>query len=250
MSKAFSPPDSRVLIMLVFSLSAMAIAFTDIFWLSGLLLVSLLALAATRISLWRLVRRLRRFRWLFFILAVIQSLTHPGGQVFLQWGETVLVSSHGLLAAVSVMLRITIILAVVLLFTLRDSQQLVVGLVQMKVPYPLAYMVLLEIRFIPVLGEDFTDALLAIQLRGIDMKAIPLGARFRLYTNILLPVVAGALIRARRIATAMDARAFRAYTRRTWLDWPRLTPGDWVLLGGSVAGTAIACVFYYGGMIL
>ncbi len=250
MSKVSESPDSRVLIVLVFSLTAMAVAFTDIFWLAGLLMVTMATLVFARISLWRLLRRMRRFRWLFFILAVIQSLTHPGGRIFLQLGETVLISSDGLLAAASVMLRIVVILAAVLLFTLRDSQQLVVGLVQMKVPYPLAYMVLLAIRFIPVLGEDFNDALLAIQLRGIDLKAIPLRARFRLYTNILLPVVAGALIRARRIATAMDARAFRAYPRRTWLDWPSLSAVDWCLLVVSIVGTAVACGFYYGGVIL
>ena len=250
MSTVSESPDSRVLVIFVFSLTAIAVAFTDVFWLVGLLMVALAALVLAGISLWRLWRRMRRFRWLFFIMAVIQSVTHPGGQVFFQLGETVLISSDGLLAAASVMLRIIVILAAVLLFTLRNSQQLVVGLVQLKVPYQLAYMVLLAIRFIPVLGEDFTDALQAIQLRGIDLKAIPVRARFRLYTNILLPVVAGALIRARRIATAMDARAFRAYPRRTWLDWPRLSVMDWCLLVVSIVGTAVACGFYYGGVIL
>lgn len=248
MKSSFNPPDARVLLVAVFAITGMAIAFSRLAWLGGLLLVSLVALAVAGISPWRLYNRLRRFRWLFFVLAVVQSLTNPGGRVLLAWGNTVLVSSGGLVAALSVMVRITVIIAIVLLLTLRDNQQLVVGLVQLRVPYQLAYMVLLAVRFIPVLGEDFRDALVAVQLRGVDLERIPLGRKVRLYTYILMPVVAGALVRARRIATAMDARAFRAYRHRTWLDWPVLTLTDWLLLAVLLAGTMTAYAVYYGGM--
>lgn len=243
-------PDSRVLLAAVFSITSMAIAFADLAWLTGLLALSIAALKLARVPLGHLRRRMRRFRWFFFLLAVVQSLTSAGGQVLLQWGGVVLLSTGGLIAALSVMLRIMVILAIVLLLTLHNSQQLVVGMVQLRVPYQLAYMVLLAIRFIPVLGEDFRDALVAIQLRGVDIERVPLKRKLSLYTYILMPVVAGALIRARRIATAMDARAFRAHKYRTWLDWPVLDRVDWLLLLLIILGTIAAYALYMGGVKL
>ena len=111
-------------------------------------------------------------------------------------------------------------------------------------------MVLLATRFIPVLAEDFRDALVAIQLRGVDLESISLKQKFNLYTYILMPVVAGALIRARRIAIAMDARAFRAHKYRTWLDWPALNNVDWLLLILVFLGTFAAYALYIRGVTL
>lgn len=223
-------PDARTLIVIVLLITTLAIALTDPVWLTGLLGITVIALASARVSLIRLFKRLKRYRWLFIILALVQSLTHPAGQVYLAWQDYVLLSAGGLLAALSVILRVTIILAAALLLTIRDYQELVTGLVQMKVPYELAYMVLLGIRFIPVLSEEFRNSLTAIELRGIDLKRITLADKIRVYSYILMPTVAGALIRARRIAIAMEARAFRAKPRRTWLEWPRLSPADWLLI--------------------
>lgn len=239
-------PDARTLIVVVLLVTTLAIAINNPLWLGALLVVTVAALVATRISLFRLLRRLRRYRWFFFILALVQSLTHPAGQVFLAWQDYVLLSSGGLLAAVAVLLRVTIILAAALLLTLRDYQELVTGLVQMKVPYELAYMVLLGIRFIPVLSQEFQNSLTAIELRGIELKRIAVADKIRIYSYILMPTVAGAMIRARRVATAMEARAFRAKPRRTWLDWPRLSPLDWLVIILSLALGIVVWILHKG----
>ena len=231
-------PDVRTLFALVLVITSLAIAINDPLWLTGLLAVSLAALLAAKIPLSLLGRRLRRYRWLFLILALAQSLSNGSGRVFLEWRGYVLLSAGGLLAALAALLRITVILAAVLLLTLKDYQQMVTGLAQIRVPYELAYMVLLAVRFIPVLVEEFRNSLVAIELRGVDLKAIPLREKIKVYSYLLMPTTAGALIRSRRIAIAMEARAFRAYPRRTWLEWPKLSALDWliivlVLVGGA-----------------
>lgn len=231
-------PDARTLIVLVLLLTSLAIAINSLLGLSILLAVSLAVLLVARIPLPGLLRRMQRYRWLFFILAVVQSVTNPSGQVYLAWRGCTLLSVGGLLSALLVLVRITIIMAAALLLTRKDYQQLVTGLVQMKVPYELAYMVLLGIRFIPVLMDEFRNSLTAIQLRGVDLHRIPLGEKIKVYYYILMPTVAGALIRARRIATAMEARAFRARKARTWLEWPVFTGLDWLIVFAALAGGA------------
>jgi len=242
-------PDARIIIIVVLLITTLAIAISDPAYLAGLLAAAIIALVISRISIFRLLKRLRRYRWLFFFLALAQSVTYPSGQVFLEWQGYTLLSSGGILAALAVLIRIMVILAAALLLTLKDSQQLVTGLVQMRVPYELAYMVLLGIRFIPVLMEEFRDALIALQLRGIDINRIPLREKIKVYSYILMPTVAGALIRARRIATAMEARAFRAENKRTWLDWPRMTRLDWLVMVAAVASW-VGIILINRGVIL
>lgn len=239
-------PDARTLLTIVVIITTLAIAINDPLWLGGLLAVTLGALLAFGISPQRLTGRLRRYRWLFFILALAQSLTNPGGHIYLEWRGFVLLSSGGLLLALAVMLRIVIILTTALLFTLRNYHELVTGLVQLGVPYELAFMVLLGVRFIPVFMDEFHASLLAIELRGIDLQKIPLADKVRVYSYILMPAVAGAVIRARRIATAMDARAFRAEDKRTWLEWPGLSRADWLAMATAVLGGGLCAIIYWG----
>lgn len=239
-------PDARTIFAVVVIITSLALAINNPLWLGGLLAAILGTLLAFGISPWKLAGRLRRYRWLFLILALAQSLTNPAGHIYLEWQGYVLLSSGGLLLALAVMLRITIILAASLLFTLRNYQELVTGLVQLKIPYELAYMVLLGVRFIPVFMDEFRASVLAIELRGIDLDKIPLADKIRVYSYILMPAVAGAVIRARRIATAMDARAFRAKRRRTWLDWPQLARGDWLTMAAAVLGGALCVIIYWG----
>lgn len=233
-------PDIRSLLILVLVLTTLAILLNSPLFLAALLLATIVALLAAGLPLAQLGKILWRYRWLFFILALVQSLTEGSGQILWQGWGYVLISTGGLTAALAALLRIAVILAAVQLLSLRDYQQLVRGLAQMGAPYELAFMVLLAVRFIPVLAEEFRNSLVAIQLRGVDLRAIPFREKVRVYSSILMPTTAGALIRSQRIAVAMEARAFRAYPKRTWLEWPRLGAGDWALIALALGvGTGV-----------
>ena len=52
---------------------------------------------------------------------------------------------------------------------------LIYGLIAMRLPYELAFMVLLAIKFLPLFKEEFTDSIIAVQLAGTDLIKIPLG---------------------------------------------------------------------------
>lgn len=242
-------PDVRTLFALVLVITSLAIAINDLLWLTALMALTLAALLAAKIPMSRLGKRLWRYRWLFLILALAQSLTNGSGRVLLEWQRYVLLSTGGLLAALTALLRIAVILAAALLLTLKDYQQMATGLAQMHVPYELAFMVLLAVRFIPVLMEEFRNSLVAIQLRGVDLKAIPLGEKIKVYSYILMPTTAGALIRSRRIAIAMEARAFRAYPRRTWLEWPELAGWDWTIIVLTLGAGAGIMLLKFKGVI-
>ena len=228
-------PDVRTLLAVVLAITSLAIAINDSRWLLLLLAITLACLLAAGVSLKLLLRRLRRYAGCFYHCPGAKSHQRLGRALY---GGGMCCCPPGLLGAAAALLRIAIILAAVGLLSLKDYQQMVVGLTQMGVPYEFAFMVLLAVRFIPVLMVEFRDSLAAIELRGVDLKAIPLKDKLRVYSYLLMPTTAGALIRSRRIAVAMEARAFRAYPRRTWLEWPRLIPWDWLIIVLALGGTA------------
>lgn len=249
MTKATSFPDARALLAFVLVVTSVAIAVNDLAVLAFLLVFILGALRMASVPLVKLCRRLWRYRWLWLGLALVQSMTGVGGKTLLSWGNYVLLSSAGLAAALAALLRIGVILAAALLLSIKDYQQLATALAQMKVPYELAFMILLAARFLPILMEEFRDSLIAMQLRGIELKAVPFRKRLGLYTYILLPTTGAALVRARRIAIAMEARGFRAYRRRTWLDWPRLTLPDWLTIVFTIIGASAVLWLKFSGLI-
>src|SRR5699024_6681825 len=97
----------------------------------------------------------------------------------------------------------------------ENSRKVIVALTQMGIPYTFSFMLLTALRFLPLFRSAFSNALMAIQLRGIELNKIPWNKRFYFYSSLILPVVAGAVISAQQLATVMESRGFGALPKRT-----------------------------------
>ncbi len=239
-----SSADPRTRLVVVMVLTSLALILTHPAWLAVILLLALLLAGLSGAGLGRVLGQARKFLGLFVGLLVIQSLFTTSGDPVVTVGSTTLVTTGGLLRGSSVILRLMILMSGGGLLLSLDPMKFVLGLVKLRLPYEIAYMVLLGLRFLPVLGQEIRDSLLAIQLRGVRLKEIPIRERLGVYTALFLPVVAGAMIRARKTATAMEARAFRAYDRRTYLEELVLSPADWIIMGSAVGGGAALLALY------
>lgn len=180
---------------------------------------------------------------LFLTLFIIQAVfsTGPGGrgQVLLAVGRVVLLTGGGLAAGAGVLLRLCVVIAAAVLLTTAGSRDFVLGLAQWRVPYEIAFMVSIAIRFLPVFREELIDTVTAVQLRGVDLKKVPWGEKFGLYRSLLFPAVYGALLKARQLSEAMEARGFRAYPQRTYLRQLRLNFADRALMLSFLAATLV-----------
>ena len=121
-----------------------------------------------------------------------------------------------------------------------EPQHLLLSLVhQLHLSARVAYGVMVGYRMLPVFQADYVTIRAAQRLRGVrEGKALfhPF-SRLRRYA---LPLLTGAVRRAGRIATAMDARAFGALPRRTYREEMVVTVADWVFL--SVVVVLVAAV--------
>ena len=126
------------------------------------------------------------------------------------------VHTGALLVGLSTALRLVAILVSALLVAAgTDGPELVRALVsQLRVPYRFGYAALAAFRFVPRFKYELDLIRQAHRVRGTVRGRGPLAAARR-GLGYVIPLLAGAIRHAERVALAMDARAFGAYPTRT-----------------------------------
>ncbi|MHC2998356.1 cobalt ABC transporter permease [Microbacterium sp. HJ5] len=113
-------------------------------------------------------------------------------------------------------LRIAAIVALTLIAGLSTTgPDLVRATVQqLRVPYRIGYTALAAFRFVPRFGHELDVIRQAHRVRGAHGGRGPFAALARWF-GYIVPLMAGAIRHAERVALAMDARAFGAHPDRT-----------------------------------
>lgn len=88
------------------------------------------------------------------------------------------------------------------------------GVQQLRVPYRIGYTALAAFRFVPRFGHELAVIRAAHRVRGYHGGRGPF-ARVARGWGYIVPLLAGAIRHAERVALAMDSRAFGAHPTRT-----------------------------------
>jgi energy-coupling factor transport system permease protein len=150
------------------------------------------------------------------------------------------VTAEGLRVGVALAIRMMAIVIFSILFvTTTDPTRLILSLIQnARFPFRLGYGILVAYRFMPLWRGELELIRAAHRIRGVGERAT-LKGRWEQLRRYTVPLLAGAIRKAERVAIAMDSKAFgalpqRTYYRRLGIDWR-----DWALLGASLALTAL-----------
>ena len=222
--------DPRAKLLTILLLTSLAIVFRNPLWMLGLALCSLFFAVVMGSDFVRFLKRFRHFITLLIGVAFIQIIFVRTGTPMLRVGDFTLVYSDGFNRGVATGIRFFVILCAASIMSAENHRRVTQSLLQMKVPYVFAFMMSIAFRFLPLFATAFSEAMTALQLRGIELKEVPLGKKIRLFTYLLLPVIAEAIIRAQDLAIAMEARGFRALPKRTSLMQLRFKPLDIILI--------------------
>ena len=191
--------DPRTKIVMLFSISGVAMLVSNLWFLIGLLIFTILILVIGRVEMSRQKKQFMGILSMLIFLFILQAIF---GQAY--FGAVLCVS-----------LIIVVISALILLTGhMRDY---LLALVQWKLPYELAYMVVLAFHFFPILREEALDVYHSIQLRGCELKKTSLKNKLLAFKGMCIPILAGALSRAQDTAIAMEARGFRMHRTRTYM---------------------------------
>ncbi len=152
-------------------------------------------------------------------------------------------TAEGLRVGVSLTLRMLAIVAVSLTFVATTSPtDLVLSLIQnARFPYRLGYGILVAYRFLPLWQTELGVIRAAHRIRGVGRRPgrrLDPRGRWLELRRYAVPLLASAIRRSERVATAMDSKAFGALPERTYHRRWRVKGADWAMLAVVVIVTA------------
>lgn len=151
------------------------------------------------------------------------------------------ITGPALWAAGSLWVRLLCFALVSLVFVkTTEPHRLILSLVhQLHLNYRIAYGTMVGYRMLPLFQADYRTIRAAQRVRGArePRGLLHVWARTRRYA---LPLLAGAVRKAGRVALAMDARAFGAFSDRTYRERMVVDRSDWVFV--AVALVVVAAV--------
>jgi energy-coupling factor transport system permease protein len=218
--------DPRPKMLLVLCISTLAVVWRDPVWLAGLLAVTCAILAFGGVAPSSAAAQVKSVLKVIAILFIVQCVFVRTGDPLVSVGGVTLVTSGGLSVALGVTLRLVIVVCSALILLTGEARDYLLALVQCRVPYEIAFMVMTAVHFLPILREEALDVYNAVQMRGTEIAKASARGKLRVYARIALPIVAGAIRRAEQVSLAMDTRAFRACPRRTSMRRLTLAPRD------------------------
>lgn len=236
--------DPRTKLIVVLCISTLAIVAKDILNLLIVLTLSILVAKFFKVNIMRSLKKTKRLLYMLAIIAIIQSIFSSEGEALLSIGNFTVLSTLGLEKGLQFIMRMMIIIFSATIITTSNSREIVQGFVQWGLPYDIAFMVALGIRFLPLLTEEIKDSLTAIQLRGIEINNIPIRERVSVYSYLFTPILAGVLLKAEKLSIAMEMRGFRAYDNRTSYLVLKMSKWDYIIIFVSVIFTTCYIVFY------
>lgn len=237
--------DPRTKLVVIACLTSSAVIMTHWIYLTGICLLSFLLLLIFGVSPWSIMKKARVLVYMVLVIALMQSLFVSGGHNIVAIGKVKLVTTGGLLMTGEFILRMLIIIASAGILSTSSSREIIQGLIQWKLPYELAFMAAMGIRFLPVFGEELRNAIIAVQLRGVDFKALHFKQKIEIFTGLFQPLVAGAMIKSRAIAMSLEMRGFRAYSIRTSYMELQCSLWDYGVMIGAVLLTVMVMISYF-----
>ena len=179
-------------------------------------------IALSRIPLGSIVRGLKPVMVIIIFTAVLNMFFTPGTELFHVWKITV--TREGVVRAVFMVLRISILIAGTFLLTyttppiaLTDGmERLFNPLKKLHVPvHEMAMMMSMALRFIPTLIEETDKIMSAQRARGADFETGSLIQRAKALLPLLVPLFVSAFRRADELAVAMESRCYHGGEGRT-----------------------------------
>lgn len=191
---------------------------------AAMLVVTGVCIALSRIPLKVILRGLKPLWIIIALTAVLNMFFTPGRELVSFWKITI--TYEGLVRAVFMVLRITMLIAGTFLLTyttspiaLTDAMEILFGpLKKLKVPvHEMSMMMSMALRFIPTLIEETDKIMSAQKARGADFESGNIFQRAKALVPILVPLFISAFRRADELATAMECRCYQGGEGRTKL---------------------------------
>ncbi len=195
-------------------------------------------IAISRIRLKTILSGLKPILILILITAVLNLLYNRGETVLLRFWR-ITITLEGVFTALTMALRIVMLIAGTLLLTYTTSplqltdglEKLLNPLKKLRLPvHELSMMMSIALRFIPTLIEETDKIMNAQKARGAEFDTGNLIQKAKAMLPLLVPLFISAFRRADELATAMESRCYHGGEGRTKLKVLTMERRDWITL--------------------
>ena len=145
--------DPRTKLAIVALLSTLGLIYKDLLSLVIILSVAILIALALNSNFISVVSRLKKLLGLILVIAIIQSIFIKEGNSVISLGSLSLLTDIGIMKATEFILRLMIIIVSSVILTTSTSREIIQALIQMGLPYEIAFMVSISIRFLPLFKD-------------------------------------------------------------------------------------------------
>jgi energy-coupling factor transport system permease protein len=115
--------------------------------------------------------------------------------------------------------RLVALMILLPLLTAVSPSQIALGLTSLGFNYRAAFIITAAFNFIPLFEDEGRAIMDAQKLRGARaFDKVSLIVKLKTYPGLVVPLVLGAMRKAKVAGTSMDSRAFGAYKTRTWTE--------------------------------
>jgi len=240
-------PRTKLILVVVYIITLFSAKW---FVTYGLVLITLAGvILASRIQPRTILKSLKPLLFII-VLTGILNLFYTQGEVLVKvWFLTI--TKEGILSAVFMVLRISMLIAGTFMLTYTTSpialtdglEMLLNPLKKIKVPvHELSMMMCIALRFIPTLIEETDKIMSAQKARGADFETGSLVSRAKALIPILVPLFISSFRRADELAVAMECRCYHGGDGRTRMKQLRYAGRDIVALVGGFAIMAAVIV--------
>ncbi len=215
--------------------------------------MAILGLGISCAAGWRLWRNgLRRFFWMLAIVVLVNLFFDSGSLPLVVGSRQMPFSLEALANSLLFALRVleAIVLSMILTFTTtpldlsRGFQRLAGPLALVRLPVgEMGIVMLLGMRFIPLLQQELAATILAQRARGVEFGHGSITDRAKNLAPLLVPALNGALKRSEIVASAMTARGFRPGAPRSEYRQLRFSGKDRLSL--ALVAIFFACQAFY-----
>jgi energy-coupling factor transport system permease protein len=209
----------------------------NLYLLIGVIVVCLILNYTARISIRQLWSYIKIFGYLIVALVIVQGIFYPYKITYpllkippdsLILANHVIFSLDGVVYGLTLGLRVIALVLAVTIFSLTTApRDFLVSLRRIKVPFELAFMVNIALRFIPDIKDKASEIMLAQTARGLELEKGSIWKRIKNLLPVLTPLLINYLLMARNSAVVMETRAFRWKNERTYMRTVRPTKTDY-----------------------
>ena len=216
--RGLDPRPKAAVVVATFLVATAAHRLAALAALGGL--VALTVAVGRGLSLRTWVGALAPFRYLLPILLVVNAVFYGGGEPL--WSVSLLgvpvgVTTGGIVQSARIALRLLVIASAAAWFGLTtDAPEFERALVDVGVPWRLAFVMSLTVRLVPVMQGRFRDIEDAQRSRGLRFEGGPL-ARARARIPMFVPFLASVIQYGYDLSDALEVREFGRVEHRTYL---------------------------------